>query len=143
MNKVAGRMKSDLAQFRELAAFAQFASDLDTATRNQLERGARLTELLKQDKYQPIPVGAQVAIIYAGTQGQLDKVPIDRVREWKDGFIRFLNQNQRTTWRRSSAKRSGTTRPRSGVRSTDPELQRRGGLRGRQASRSRPTAAAS
>ena len=94
MNKVAGRMKSDLAQFRELAAFSQFASDLDAATRRQLDRGQRLTELLKQDQFEPIPVGAQVLIIYAGTRGQLDQVPIDRVREWKDGVIRWLNQNQ-------------------------------------------------
>ncbi|MGH7911285.1 MAG: F0F1 ATP synthase subunit alpha, partial [Candidatus Dormibacteraceae bacterium] len=94
MNKVAGRMKSDLAQFRELAAFSQFASDLDAATRRQLDRGNRLTELLKQDQYEPIPVGAQVVIIYAGTRGQLDQVPIDRVGEWKQGMIRWLQSEQ-------------------------------------------------
>ena len=69
MRQVAGQLRLDLAQYRELAAFAQFASDLDTATRNQLERGARLTELLKQDKYQPVPLAEQVAVLYAGTQG--------------------------------------------------------------------------
>ncbi len=94
MNKVAGRMKSDLAQFRELAAFSQFASDLDAGTRRQLDRGQRLTELLKQDQFEPVPVGAQVLIIYAGTRGHLDQVPIDRVREWKEGVIRWLNQGQ-------------------------------------------------
>jgi F-type H+-transporting ATPase subunit alpha len=90
MNKVAGQMKLDLAQFRELAAFAQFSSDLDKATRDQIERGRRLTELLKQDEFQPIPVGIQVAVIYAGTRGLLDTLPTDRVKEWEDAFTRFM-----------------------------------------------------
>src|SRR5436309_5021693 len=90
MRQVAGKLRLDLAQYRELAAFAQFASDLDTQTRNQLERGARLTELLKQDKYQPVPLAAQVAVLYAGTQGHADKVPVARIREWEAGFVRFL-----------------------------------------------------
>jgi hypothetical protein len=94
MRQVAGQLRLDLAQYRELAAFAQFASDLDTATRNQLERGARLTELLKQDKYQPIPLAEQVAVIYAGTQGYVDKVPVARVREWEAGFVRFLRSER-------------------------------------------------
>jgi F-type H+-transporting ATPase subunit alpha len=94
MRQVAGQLRLDLAQYRELAAFAQFASDLDTATRNQLERGARLTELLKQDKYQPVPLAEQVAVIYAGTQGHLDKVPVARVREWEAGFVRFLRSER-------------------------------------------------
>ncbi len=94
MRQVAGQLRLDLAQYRELAAFAQFASDLDTATRNQLERGARLTELLKQDKYQPVALAEQVAVIYAGTQGHLDKVPVARVREWEAGFVRFLKSER-------------------------------------------------
>ena len=94
MRQVAGQLRLDLAQYRELAAFAQFASDLDTATRNQLERGARLTELLKQDKYQPVPLAEQVAVLYAGTQGFLDKVPVARVREWEAGFVRFLRSEE-------------------------------------------------
>src|SRR5437588_9544309 len=94
MRQVAGSLRLDLAQYRELAAFAQFASDLDTATRNQLERGARLTELLKQDKYQPVPLGEQVAALYAGTQGHLDKVAVNRVIEWTGGFIRFLKSDR-------------------------------------------------
>jgi F-type H+-transporting ATPase subunit alpha len=94
MRQVAGQLRLDLAQYRELAAFAQFASDLDTATRNQLERGARLTELLKQDKYQPVPLAEQVAVIYAGTQGFLDKVPVARVREWEAGFVRYLKSEE-------------------------------------------------
>ena len=95
MRQVAGQLRLDLAQYRELAAFAQFASDLDSQTRSQLERGARLTELLKQDKYQPVPLAEQVAVIYAGTQGYLDKVPVARVREWEAGFIRFLKSEQK------------------------------------------------
>jgi F-type H+-transporting ATPase subunit alpha len=94
MRQVAGQLRLDLAQYRELAAFAQFASDLDTATRNQLERGARLTELLKQDKYQPVALAEQVATLYAGTQGHIDKVPVARVREWEAGFVRFLKSER-------------------------------------------------
>jgi F-type H+-transporting ATPase subunit alpha len=94
MRQVAGQLRLDLAQYRELAAFAQFASDLDTQTRNQLERGARLTELLKQDKYQPVALAEQVAVIYAGTQGFLDKVPVARVREWEAGYVRFLKSER-------------------------------------------------
>ena len=94
MRQVAGKMRLDLAQYRELAAFAQFASDLDTATRNQLERGARLTELLKQDKYQPVPLSEQVAVIHAGTAGHLDKVPVNRVQEWEAGFVRFMKSER-------------------------------------------------
>ena len=94
MRQVAGQLRLDLAQYRELAAFAQFASDLDTQTRNQLERGARLTELLKQDKYQPVPLAEQVAVIYAGTQGYVDKVPTVRVLEWEAAFVRFMRSER-------------------------------------------------
>jgi F-type H+-transporting ATPase subunit alpha len=94
MRQVAGQLRLDLAQYRELAAFAQFASDLDTQTRNQLERGARLTELLKQDKYQPVPLAEQVAVIYAGTQGYVDKVPTARVLEWEASFVRFMRSER-------------------------------------------------
>jgi len=90
MRQVAGRMKLELAQYRELAAFSQFASDLDKATRDQLERGGRLTELLKQAQYSPMPLGLQVAEIWAGTNGHLDKVSVPRVKEWEEGFARFL-----------------------------------------------------
>src|SRR5690606_18486236 len=81
MRQVASRLRLDLASYRSLAAFAQFGtSDLDAATRFQLERGARMTEILKQDQYKPMPVEEQVAIIWAGTNGYLDDVPIDQVR---------------------------------------------------------------
>ena len=91
MKRVAGRLKLDLAQFRSLAAFAQFGSDLDKSTQQQLDRGLRLTELLKQPQYQPMPLTDQVAIIYAGTNGLLDEVPVDRVAQWKEDFLRSYN----------------------------------------------------
>jgi F-type H+-transporting ATPase subunit alpha len=91
MKKVAGGMRLDLAQFRSLAAFAQFGSDLDRATQRQLDRGLRLTELLKQGQYKPLPLADQVALIYAGTNGHLDDVAVERVKEWQDGFIRAFN----------------------------------------------------
>src|SRR5437588_4609180 len=79
MSKTAGRMKSDLAQARELAAFAAFASDLDPATKRQLELGQRLTQVLIQQQFQPVRLGVQVCWIYAGTRGFLDGVPVDKV----------------------------------------------------------------
>jgi F-type H+-transporting ATPase subunit alpha len=91
MKRVAGGMRLDLAQFRSLAAFAQFASDLDAATQRQLDQGARLTELLKQPQYQPLKLAEQVALIHAGNSGQLRQIPIERISEWKEKFIRFLN----------------------------------------------------
>ncbi len=91
MKRVAGGMKGDLAQFRSLAAFAQFGSDLDKSTQQQLDRGLRLTELLKQAQYQPMSLTDQVAMIFAGTRGLLDNVPVERVTEWKHAFLRAYN----------------------------------------------------
>ncbi len=90
MKKVAGRLRLDLAQYRELEAFAQFAAELDEATRRQLERGKRLTEILKQDQYVPMPVENQVAILYAGVNGYLDDVPPEKVKEWEEKFHEYL-----------------------------------------------------
>jgi len=90
MKKVAGPLKLDLAQYRVLAAFAQFASDLDKATRDQLTRGEKLSEVIKQPQYEPLPVEKQVAILYAATKGQLDDIPTSRVKEFESGFYRFL-----------------------------------------------------
>jgi F-type H+-transporting ATPase subunit alpha len=95
MNKTAGRLKNELAQARELAAFAQFASDLDATTRRQLERGQRLTQLLIQKQFEPVHVGAQVCMVYAGTRGFLDRVEVAKVGDWKDAFIRFLNAERK------------------------------------------------
>jgi F-type H+-transporting ATPase subunit alpha len=94
MKKVAGPLKLDLAQYRALAAFAQFASDLDKATRDQLTRGEKLSEIVKQPQYQPLPVEKQVAILYVATKGQLDDIPTNRVKEFEAGFYRFLESEQ-------------------------------------------------
>src|SRR5215831_2161441 len=90
MKKVAGRIKGELAQYREMAAFAQFASDLDAATQKLLARGARLTELLKQGQYQPMPVEEQVVVIYAGVNGYCDPLPVDRVRAFEEGLLALM-----------------------------------------------------
>ncbi len=90
MKKVAGRLRLDLAQYREMEAFAQFGSDLDAATQRQLARGSRTVEVLKQPQYQPMPVENQVCVIYAVTQGHLDKIPVERVRAWELGFHEHL-----------------------------------------------------
>jgi F-type H+/Na+-transporting ATPase subunit alpha len=91
MKKVAGRVRLDLAQYRSLASFAQFSSDLDKATRDQLERGNRITEVLKQPQYQPLPVEKQVMIIYAVTNGFLDDIAVEKSREFEEGFYRFMD----------------------------------------------------
>jgi F-type H+/Na+-transporting ATPase subunit alpha len=90
MKQVAARMKLELAQFRELAAFAQFGSDLDPATQRQLDRGQRITEILKQPQYQPLPMEKQVMVFYAVTNNYLDKVPLHRIGAWQDGFLRYM-----------------------------------------------------
>jgi F-type H+-transporting ATPase subunit alpha len=90
MKKVAGPLKLDLAQYRALAAFAQFASDLDKATRDQLTRGEKLSEVVKQPQYRPLPVERQVAILYAATKGALDDIPTPRVKEFETQLYRFL-----------------------------------------------------
>jgi F-type H+-transporting ATPase subunit alpha len=90
MRQVAGTLRLDLAQFRELAAFAQFASDLDKSTQDQLNRGKRLVEVLKQGQYEPLPVEKQVLIVYAGTKGFLDPVPEELVREYETELYQFV-----------------------------------------------------
>jgi F-type H+/Na+-transporting ATPase subunit alpha len=91
MRQVAGTLRLDLAQFRELAAFAQFGSDLDKGTMNQLNRGRRLVEVLKQLQYQPLPVEKQVIIIYAATNGYLDPVPVEQVKAYELDLYKFLD----------------------------------------------------
>jgi F-type H+-transporting ATPase subunit alpha len=93
MKKVAGRLRLDLAQYRELAAFAQFGSDLDKATQAQLTRGQRMVEILKQGQYRPLPVERQVAIIYAGTQGLLDDLPVEGLRVFEEGLYAHLEKS--------------------------------------------------
>jgi len=93
MRQVAGKLKLDMAQFRELAAFAQFGSDLDAATRHQLERGLRIQEVLKQPQYEPVPLDEQIMILYAAINGYLDDLPLDRVRAFEMAFRRFMKQS--------------------------------------------------
>ncbi|MFA6271750.1 MAG: F0F1 ATP synthase subunit alpha [Patescibacteria group bacterium] len=95
MKQVAGKLRMDLAQYRELAAFAQFGSDLDEATRNQLERGKRLTEILKQVQYVPMAVEHQVAILYAAVNGMMDDVPVERIAEFETEFHKYLDTSKK------------------------------------------------
>ena len=92
MRQIAGKLRLDLAQYRELAAFAQFGSDLDRATQLQLARGQRMVELLKQGQYQPQVVERQIAIIFAGTQGHLDDMPVDQIRAFEEFLFGFLDR---------------------------------------------------
>ncbi|MHB1159808.1 MAG: F0F1 ATP synthase subunit alpha [Chloroflexota bacterium] len=91
MKQVAGRLKGDLAQFRELQAFAQFGSDLDKVTKAQIDRGMRITEVLKQPQYVPVPLEKQVMSLYAVTNGFLDDVPVEKVSSWEASFLQFMD----------------------------------------------------
>src|SRR5512136_2145665 len=91
LKQVAGTLKLDLAQYRQLAAFAKLGPDLDPATQRQLDRGQRFTEILKQPQYQPLSMEKQVLVFYAVTNNYLDKVPLDKVRVWEDGFLRYMD----------------------------------------------------
>ncbi|MEO1102817.1 MAG: F0F1 ATP synthase subunit alpha, partial [Pseudomonadota bacterium] len=95
MKQVAGPIKGELAQYREMAAFAQFGSDLDATTQRLLARGARLTELLKQPQFSPLTTPEQVAVIFAGVNGYLDGVPTDKVTEYEDGLLRLMRSQHR------------------------------------------------
>jgi F-type H+-transporting ATPase subunit alpha len=90
MRQVAGRLRLDLAQYNELAAFAQFGSELDKASQNQLARGERLVELLKQDQYKPMPVEDQVAVLFAGINGYIDDLPVPSVKRFESEFLTWM-----------------------------------------------------
>jgi F-type H+-transporting ATPase subunit alpha len=92
MKKIAGSLRLDLAAYRELEAFAQLGTELDKATQSQLDRGARLVELLKQPQYRPMPVEQEVMVIYAGTKGYLDDVPLNRIQEFQNAFLTYVDQ---------------------------------------------------
>lgn len=94
MKKVAGTLRLDLAQYRELAAFAQFGSDLDKATQEKLERGKRMMELLKQDQYKPMPVEEEVVSLFAGSRGYMDKLDVENVRRFEQEYIEFMKNNK-------------------------------------------------
>ena len=94
IKKLGGGIRLELAQFRELAAFAQFASDLDETTRRQIDRGRRITELLKQAQYRPLSVGRMGAVLFAVGQGFLDKIPIEKVSDWETAYVEFLSSTR-------------------------------------------------
>jgi F-type H+-transporting ATPase subunit alpha len=96
MKQVAGSLKLFLAQYREVAAFAQFGSDLDAATKQTLSRGERLTELLKQKQYSPMAVNEMVPLIYAGIHGHLDSVPVEKIQQWESDFLNHLRTNEKS-----------------------------------------------
>jgi F-type H+-transporting ATPase subunit alpha len=98
MKNVAGGLRLDLASFRELEAFAQLGTDLDPVTQAKLDRGYRMVELLKQPQYKPLNVVDQIMVIYAGTKGHLDKVPVDQVRRWEEEFLEFIHTKKQDVW---------------------------------------------
>jgi F-type H+-transporting ATPase subunit alpha len=107
MRQVAGSLRLDMAQFRDLAAFAQFGTDqLDKVTQGQLARGQRLTEVLKQDQYVPLPVEKQVLILYAATSGSLDAVPVEEVRRFEREFLQFTETNYPSILKNIAAKKA-------------------------------------
>ncbi len=95
MKSVAGKMRLDLAQYRAMAAFAQFASDLDAQTKAQLDRGQRITEILKQPPYSPVPVENQVVVLWAAINGFLDSISVDKVREFEAAYVKYLHQREK------------------------------------------------
>jgi len=97
MKKIAGTLKLDQAQFRELEAFSKFGSDLDAATMAILDKGRKNVEILKQDQYAPMPVEKQIAIIYCGTQGLLSDIPVDKVSEFETEFLEYMELKMKDT----------------------------------------------
>jgi F-type H+-transporting ATPase subunit alpha len=93
MKQVAGKLRLELAQYRDLSAFAQFSTDMDKATKAQLDRGARLVEILKQDQYELYPVEEQVALIFCATSGYVDDVPLEKMTEFKKMFLVYYRVN--------------------------------------------------
>ncbi len=106
MKQVAGTLRLDLAQFRELAAFAQFGSDLDKSTLAQIERGKRMVELLKQDQFVPMSMVEQVAVLFAATQGFIDDVPVEAIKKFEQEFLRFMNDSKTAIMKELSDKKA-------------------------------------
>jgi F-type H+/Na+-transporting ATPase subunit alpha len=123
MRQVAGRLRLDLAQFRELAAFAQFGSDLDRATQLQLARGQRMVEVLKQGQYAPLPVDKQVAVIFAGAQGLLDDMPVEQIRPFEEFLYGFLDRKHAQVLGDIANKRELTDEIREGLTRTITEAK--------------------
>ena len=105
MKQVAGKLRLDLAQYRELVTFAQFGTELDKASQSQLDRGERLTEVLKQDQYVPLPVEKQILIIYAGNRGFLDEIEVERIKEYEEELYAFFEKEQAKLLKKIAEKR--------------------------------------
>jgi F-type H+-transporting ATPase subunit alpha len=105
MKQVAGKLRLDLAQYRELVTFAQFGTELDKASQSQLDRGERLTEILKQDQYVPLPVEKQILIIYAGNRGFLDEIEVEQVKEYEEKLYEFFEKEQAKLLKKIAEKR--------------------------------------
>jgi len=109
MKQVAGKLRLDLAQYRELVTFAQFGTELDKASQSQLDRGERLTEVLKQDQYVPLPVEKQILIIYAGNRGFLDEIEVERIKEYEEELYAFFEKEQAKLLKKIAEKRELST----------------------------------
>ncbi len=125
MKQVAGKLRLDLAQYRELATFAQFGTELDRASQAQLERGKRLTEVLKQDQFQPLPVEKQIIIIYAGNRGFLDEFPVDKIRLYEKKLYEFLDQERPEILRELAEKKELTPELDAAIAATLTEFNAR------------------
>ena len=125
MKQIAGGLRLDLAQYRDLAAFAQFGSDLDKASLAQLNRGKHLVEILKQGQYQPLPVEKQIVIIFAGTQGYLDDLPVEECRKFEEELYRFVDNAHRPLWDEIRTKKVLDDELRGKVRAVIEELKAR------------------
>jgi len=125
MKKVAGGLRLDLAAFRELEAFAQLGTEVDAVTQARLDRGYRMTELLKQGLYRPMHVTDQVLSIYAGTHGALDKIPVSEVRAWEEGFLKFIHEERRSLWQKITDTRQLDDQTAAAIDEAIEEFQRR------------------
>ncbi|MGB9862083.1 MAG: F0F1 ATP synthase subunit alpha, partial [Candidatus Bipolaricaulaceae bacterium] len=124
MKEVAGQLRLELAQYRDLAAFAEFAQELDEASQAQLARGARVMEILKQDQYSPMPVEEQVASLYAAVTGHLDDIPVEAVRAFERGFLAFLRAQHKGVLDELRREKKLTERVRSGLEQALSEFKK-------------------
>lgn len=125
MKQVAGTLRLDLAQYRDLAAFAQFGSDLDKATQQQLNRGMKLTELLKQPQYSPMPAEEQVVVIWAGTNGAVDDIPVENVKKFEEGLRSFLQNTRGNLLEKIRTRKTIDDEIRNEIRSSVSEFKER------------------
>jgi F-type H+-transporting ATPase subunit alpha len=124
MKQVAGRLRLDLAQYRELAAFAKFGSDLDKATLAQITRGQRMVEILKQGQYRPLPVAQQVTIIFLGVNGYMDSVPVEQIERCESEFHRFVESNYNDILKEITSKKELTDEVRDKLKSICEEFMK-------------------